>query len=181
MLKYLRKFAKKALKLIDDRFLPICLLVVILNLSFPHVSVAQALEVEKDNLELLPLQAGEIEILKSAPLDPSLPKIEVKKPRQTVKIWITAYNSLPEQTDSDPCTTASGLNVCKRNTEDVIATNYQYLPFGTKVRFPELYGDKIFTVEDRMHQKYYNHADIWLKNKGDAKKFGRKYTVMEIL
>ena len=110
-----------------------------------------------------------------------MPTIEIKQPRQIVKIRVTAYNSLPAQTDATPCITASGLDVCERNIEDVVATNYQWLPFGTKVRFPEIFADKIFTVEDRMHARYTNTADIWMKEYRAAKQFGRKYTIMEIL
>jgi hypothetical protein len=36
--------------------------------------------------------------------------------------------------------------------EDSIAANF--LPLGTVVRFPDLYGDKTFVVRDRMNAKY---------------------------
>jgi len=181
MLKFISKISKKIDKIFFDKILPVLMLAVVLNLSFPHISVAQSLEQDQQSQVLLPLQAGDVEILKSVPQDPTLQPKKVITPKKVVKIWVTAYNSLPAQTDDDPCTTASGLNVCQRNTEDVIATNFQYLPFGTKVRLPELYGDKVFTVEDRMHYKYHNSADIWFKSHQAAIEFGRKYTTMEIL
>jgi len=56
------------------------------------------------------------------------------------------------------------------------------LPFGTKVRIPQLYGDKVFIVEDRMHQrkgKY--HVDIWFPEQIQAKEFGAKLADIEVL
>ncbi len=99
--------------------------------------------------------------------------------KKTYKIPMSAYNSEPAQTDGDPCTTASGYNVCKANEENVIAANF--LPLGTKVRIPELFGDRVFTVEDRMNKRYYLKADIWMKNRTDAIKFGVKYSTLEVL
>ena len=70
---------------------------------------------------------------------------------------ITAYSSTPGQTDDDPFTAASG----KRVYDGMVANNC--LRFGTKLRFPDLYGDKIFTVDDRMNSRYGCHRfDIWL-------------------
>ena len=87
---------------------------------------------------------------------------------------------MPWQTDDTPCITASGMDICERNAEDIIATNFAHLPYGTRVKFPDLYGDKIFRVEDRMNKRYYQRADIWMKEYADAKAFGRKVTRMEI-
>jgi 3D (Asp-Asp-Asp) domain-containing protein len=92
---------------------------------------------------------------------------------------ITAYNSEVGQCDSTPCITANGFNVCEYGIEDTIAANW--LKFGTKVRIPELYGDKVFVVRDRMNKKYSDHVDIWMKEKMDAKKFGVKLAKIEIL
>lgn len=95
---------------------------------------------------------------------------------ETVKMVITAYSSTEDQTDSTPFTTASGTQV----TEGIVANNM--LPFGTKIRIPELYGDKIFVVEDRMHKrkgKY--HVDIWFEDYKEAKNFGAAITEIEIL
>jgi 3D (Asp-Asp-Asp) domain-containing protein len=65
-------------------------------------------------------------------------------------------------------------------SDGIVANNM--LPFGTKIRMPELYGDKVFVVEDRMHQrkgKY--HLDIWFPDQSGAKKFGAKITYVEVL
>lgn len=98
---------------------------------------------------------------------------------QTIYVTATSYSSTVDQCDGDPCTTASGMNVCERNKEDVIAANF--LPFGTKVRFPELFGTKVFTVQDRMNPRYRNRIDFWFKTRQKAKMFGKRTVKMEIL
>lgn len=93
-----------------------------------------------------------------------------------IKMVVTAYSSTLEQTDSTPFITASGENVA----DGIVANNM--LPFGSKIRIPELYGDKVFVVEDRMHQrkgKY--HLDIWFPEYSQAKNFGAKITYIEVL
>jgi 3D (Asp-Asp-Asp) domain-containing protein len=92
---------------------------------------------------------------------------------------ITAYNSEAGQTDNSPCITANGFNVCKHSQENVIAANF--LPFGAKVRVPELFGDKIFTVQDRMNPRHHNRIDVWMVEKSDAIQFGVKLAKIEVL
>ena len=92
-----------------------------------------------------------------------------------VHIPITAYASVPEQTDSTPFITASGKHV----RDGIVAANF--LPMGTRVRIPALYGNKIFVVEDRMNKRYFYRMDIWMAENNDAKKFGLKRTTVEIL
>lgn len=77
----------------------------------------------------------------------------------------TAYNSLSGQTDDSPWTTASGT----RCREGVIAANH--LPIGTKVMI-EGFGNRVFTVEDRMNKRYNKRIDIWFRHYDDAVKFG---------
>lgn len=92
---------------------------------------------------------------------------------------ITAYSSDAAQTDSDPCTTADGFNVCKHNQEDIIATNS--LPFGTKVEIPALFGDRIFIVHDRMNRRFSNRMDIWMTSYDHAISFGLKQALVEVV
>jgi len=96
---------------------------------------------------------------------------------KTIKMLITAYSSTPDQTDDTPFITASGKHVARQ----IIATNG--LPFNTKVRIPELYGDEVFIVGDRMHQRMGNYrADLWFPTRDEARAFGAKYDVkMEVL
>ena len=91
---------------------------------------------------------------------------------------VSGYNPVPEQTDATPCTTASGKNICDREV-DVVAANW--LKFGTKIRIPEYFGDRIFTVEDRMNPRYPNNTDVLFYDKQEARKFGRRALVVQIL
>lgn len=83
---------------------------------------------------------------------------------------MTAYTSEAAQTDSSPCTTANGFNVCNHGIEDTVAANF--LPFGAKVKIPDLFGDRVFIVRDRMNSRYSERVDVWMKEKPDALKFG---------
>ncbi|MBI4600114.1 3D domain-containing protein [Candidatus Uhrbacteria bacterium] len=94
-------------------------------------------------------------------------------------IVVTAYSSTKDQTDSSPCITANGFNVCRHGAEDVIAANF--LPFGTRVQFPDHFGDREFIVRDRMNARYSNRVDIWMKSRGAAKQFGIKRLKMVVL
>jgi len=91
----------------------------------------------------------------------SFPVSEDRKPVRTMTVYATSYSSDPNQTDSTPCIDASGIDICERAKQlgeaDTIAANF--LPKGTKVRFPEMYGNKVFTVTDRMNSRY-NYANI---------------------
>lgn len=98
---------------------------------------------------------------------------------ETTTHTITAYNSEIAQTDDDPCTTANGFNLCQHNQEDTVAANF--LKFGTKIKIPELFGDKIFVVRDRMNKKHNNRLDIWMKNRQDAMNFGVKTAQIQVL
>jgi len=105
--------------------------------------------------------------------DPSGPEPEVV---QKITVVVTAYSSTPMETDEDPYITAAGTWV----RDGIVANNF--LPFGTKIRIPELYGEKVFVVEDRMNWKKGNyHIDIWFASYWDAKEFGVKKTYVEIL
>ncbi|MCX7589347.1 MAG: 3D domain-containing protein [Patescibacteria group bacterium] len=92
-----------------------------------------------------------------------------------LNLWVTAYSSSPDETDDDPFITASG----SITRDGIVATNI--LPFGTKIKIPKLFGDKIFTVEDRMHQRKTNFVDIWMESKQKALNFGIHYTEILIL
>lgn len=90
-------------------------------------------------------------------------------------VTVTAYSSTVDQCDSTPFITASGTHV----RDGIIATNA--LAFGTKVKFPSIYGDKIFTVEDRMNKRYTDRADIWFETREEAIKFGVRKLEMVII
>ncbi len=104
----------------------------------------------------------------------SLPEAGPAAPRRIVRIEVSAYTSRPEETDSTPFITASGTHV----HEGTVAANF--LAFGTKVRIPELYGNKVFTVEDRMNTRYPHTMDIWMGNINDARQLGRRHVLIEV-
>jgi len=98
--------------------------------------------------------------------------IEIKK----IPVIVTAYSSTSWETDSTPYVTAAGTWV----KDGVIANNY--LSFGTQVKIPELFGEKVFVVEDRMNWKKGDyHIDVWFPSYLEAKEFGVKRTYIEIL
>lgn len=96
------------------------------------------------------------------------------KPRRVYTIPITAYSSEVRQTDDTPFITASGTTV----RDGIVAANF--LPIGTKVRIPELFGDKVFTVEDRMNPRYDYRMDIWMAETDHAWEFGLKRAKIEV-
>jgi len=95
---------------------------------------------------------------------------------KTIKVTVTAYSSTPDQTDDTPFITASGEHV----RAGIIANNM--LPFGTKVIIPQLYGNQVFVVEDRMNKsKSDYHIDIWMPTKTMALDFGAKTAEIQVL
>ncbi len=104
----------------------------------------------------------------------SLPTSAQRVAPKTITVMATAYTSEVAQTDSTPFTTASGTTV----RDGVIAANF--LPIGTKVKIPNVYGDQIFTVEDRMNARYTNRVDIWMEDIGEAREFGVQKVQIEI-
>ncbi|MBU6414980.1 3D domain-containing protein [Patescibacteria group bacterium] len=96
---------------------------------------------------------------------------ELKK----AKVIVTAYSSSSDETDNTPFVTASGN--CVR---DGIVANNQ-LRFGTKIKIPELFGDKIFIVEDRMQKRFSRRVDVWMSSKAKALRFGKVSAEIEIL
>jgi 3D (Asp-Asp-Asp) domain-containing protein len=95
--------------------------------------------------------------------------------RYQMTLEVSAYNSEPAQTDDSPFITAWQTHV----RDGIVATNI--LPFGTRVKMPYLFGDKVFVVEDRMNSRYQNHMDLWMEDKDEALRFGRRTTVIEVI
>lgn len=168
------------LRLISNKYMHKSLLIRAICMGFIGgialygVAIPQTIHADLEHIDSMANHAtlvhnGHLTICK---LDKS--SLEVVK---TVKMIVTAYSSTEDQTDSTPFITASGKPV----GQDIIAING--LAFETKVRIPELYGDKIFIVGDRMHpRKGKYHADIWFPEREQAKAFGAKYNVkIEVL
>lgn len=105
---------------------------------------------------------------------PTMTEKETVSIREMV-IPATAYSSTPDQTDDTPFITARGTYV----RDGIVAANF--LPFGTKIKIPEIYGDKVFVVEDRMNRRYWHKIDIWFPDRESALEFGIKTVRIQIL
>ena len=88
---------------------------------------------------------------------------------------MTAYSSTPDQTDATPFITANGTTV----HDGIIAANW--LKFGTRVRIPDMFGDKVFIVADRMNPRFDDRADIWMADRTQAMNFGLRRLTIEVL
>jgi len=93
----------------------------------------------------------------------------------TYIVSATAYSSTVDQCDATPFITASGQHV----RDGIVATNF--LPFGTKVKIPDIYGDKVFEVQDRMNARYQTRIDVWMPTRGEAIQFGLRQIEIEVL
>ena len=102
-------------------------------------------------------------------IDTPVEAVEVKSVdtvREVREVWVTAYSSTPEETDDTPLIAASGKTVAS----GFMAANF--VGFGTRVKVPELFGEQVFVVEDRMHRRKTDFVDIWMPTKQDALDFG---------
>ena len=170
------KLAKKVLKIL--------IFVLIFDyILFPIPSFAASFEEIPEISENSPIIEDEsinnTNILNIFPEQHTLPNNKDIEVINSGYYTMTAYNSEAAQTDDSPCITANGFNLCEHNIEDSIAANF--LKFGTKVKIPEIYGNKIFVVRDRMNKRYQQRVDIWLKDKNEAIHFGVKIAKLEIL
>lgn len=135
-------------------------------------------------LSMTPIPIDYAQTIASAPTMPSAQAaastaVETVKPAltavQKIEVRVTAYASVPQETDNTPFITASGKHVA----DGFIAANF--LPFGTKVQIPSLFGDKIFTVEDRMNRRMVGFVDIWMPSVAQAIDFGTHKTDIVVL
>ncbi len=109
-------------------------------------------------------------------IDEPVPKPSIITIKRTLTVAATAYSSTPDQTDSTPFITSNG----KRVYDGLVAANW--LPYNTKIRIPEMFGDKIFTVNDRMNARYATgRVDVWMKTRGEAKQFGIRKIRIQIV
>ncbi|MEK7478585.1 MAG: hypothetical protein AAB626_01515 [Patescibacteria group bacterium] len=115
------------------------------------------------------------ELTNTVPFIGPIMPVPAKTASRLIEVDLTAYSSTEDQTDSTPFIAASGKYVY----DGMVATNF--LPFGTKIKIPALYGDRIFTVDDRMNRRYQNRVDIWFADRESAMNFGLQRTVIEIV
>ena len=93
----------------------------------------------------------------------------------TMQMRITAYASVPNETDDTPFITADGSYV----HDGIAASNI--LPFGTRIQIPALFGNKVFTIDDRMSRKIKNTIDIWMPSVRKAVVFGAEHAEIVVL
>ena len=146
------------------------MILVLGYLGLPAVARATAAFVELNDLTRLEVAAMQNE---TQPFG-SLPFAGLRGPTYAMTVTATAYNSLPDQTDSTPFITASGSHV----RFGVLAANF--LPIGTMVRIPDVYGDQMFVVEDRMNPRYHKRVDIWMEGIDEARAFGVRNITIEV-
>lgn len=99
------------------------------------------------------------------------PEVVAPKTIKTLYREVTAYTSRPQETDDSPCVSADGSVVF----DGMVASNG--LPFGTKFRIPDYFGDKVFEVRDRMNARYTTRIDIWMDNTKEMYQWGYKKNV----
>jgi len=104
-------------------------------------------------------------------------------PAGVLDVTATAYSSTPGQTDSTPCITATGYDVCENyalyGSANTIASNF--LPLHSIVKIPELFGDQLFVVRDKMNSRFGgNNIDIWMPTYAEARSFGTRQIVIEV-
>jgi 3D (Asp-Asp-Asp) domain-containing protein len=167
-----------------NKIIPSVLIIILIELSVPSLGSAQVLGIEQLSDNSLPAEES-VFISDSSVKDAINEDLEQKIETETRKVlWsksyaMTAYNSDVSQCDASPCITANGFNVCKHGIEDTVAANF--LPFGTEIRIPDLFGDRVFVVRDRMNSRYQNRVDVWFKSYENAIDFGVKYATIEVL
>lgn len=144
------------------------------NDNFVTAAIAETLatEANDESSDLPTIHESAIQQT-STPLAPK--PLPAQKAKRTYEVSISAYSSTPDQTDASPFITAKGTYV----RDGIVAANF--LPLGTAIKIPEVYGDKIFIVEDRMNKRYWYNMDIWMADRSSAMKFGRQTMTIEIV
>lgn len=151
-------------------FAGIAVIFVLFLLVKEKVFAEEFFDIENGIMEKLPI-SEETTFLQSAP-----PNNGDSYALRKIPVIVTAYSSTLWETDFDPFITASGKTV----RDGIVANNL--LAFGTQIRLPEIFGDKIFVVEDKMNQrKGYYHVDVWFPSYEEAAEFGVKITEMEVM
>ena len=141
------------------------LLILVFEFCFPHQLVLAAEQnINNNGPRALAWQKSISEKNKDAE----------RKPKMVRYITVTAYSSTVDQCDDSPFITANGKYVY----DGLVAANF--LKFGTEVKFPEYFGDKVFTVNDRMNKKHSDRIDVWMPTREQAVQFGARTLKVEI-
>ncbi len=118
-------------------------------------------------IEILPAQAAALPLA-----------VEINKPVGRLA-HLSAYTSRPQETDSEPCISASGMDICKLNLNlrsipaDSLCASNDYA-FGTRLLVDKL---GVCVVVDRMNKRYTGKGNVdWYFGMDTARamKFGRQ-------
>ena len=169
-----RKFYRKHVKRINPALLAILFLEFVFS---PHIALAEQPPVPQPEKPAIAADSDPEAENNIKTFNPEIkfPQAADRKIVRTFRVTATAYSSTRAQTDSTPFISASGVHVF----DGMIAANF--LPFGAKVRLPDLYGDKQFIVLDRMNQRYSHRVDVWMDSYHKAKQFGVRYVRVEVI
>jgi hypothetical protein len=152
------------------------LIFALLSLIIKPFNVAHAENIMANFSQKTAFEAPALIIEESSESKLLEPQVDTRKPDRNQKGVISFYSSTPDQTDSSPFIAADGYHVY----DGMIANNC--LPFGTQIKIPSLYGDKVFEVHDRMNSRYGCYKfDIWMDApKAELRKLGIKRADLEI-
>ncbi len=172
-------FTRKHLKRFR-RYLVLAVVALVINVAFPTKVHAEQPVLTPEVVgishtvvdQLTPSQEPTIS-LTTLPEATDKPETEILR---IMTVRASAYTSTVAECDSDPFTTASGAKVY----DGGIAMNG--IKFGTKIRIPAYFGNKVFTVTDRMNARWGNKKiDIWMTNRTDAINWGVRSVTIEFL
>jgi len=143
--------------------------------SFLNIADQLKIDDQYDNTGLLVVQNSALVSVNSPAAIKTVTSAKNTVLAQEMTVSATAYSSTPDQTDDSPFITAWQTHV----RDGIVAANF--LPFGTRIKIPEIYGDKIFVVEDRMNRRYWHKVDIWFPDRQSALEFGLRTIKIQIL
>lgn len=103
-----------------------------------------------------------------------LPSAEERQASNVMQsIPVTAYNSVPWQTDATPCIGAQGTDICAYLEAGSNTCAANFVPLGTVL---EVEGLGTCVVRDRMNARYYYRVDWYMgMDVAAAKSFGVQY------
>lgn len=96
----------------------------------------------------------------------------------TFKATVTAYNSVPEQTDGEPCIAADGTDICLALEHGERACAANSLRFGTRLVIPGI-GECV--VRDRTASRFGSRIDVYFGGRDQikaARDWGKKQNLV---
>lgn len=157
----------KKLKTVPKQISVLLIAIVMLTLSGVN-SFASADNTTEYSDKVLSLR---IEAIQNAFKDAgTLPVAPLKNPDKVINVTVTAYNSVPGQTDSTPCIGAQNTDICKYLELGSNTCAANFVPLGTEMHIE---GLGTCVVRDRMNARYTYRVDWYMgMDIAEAKKFG---------